>query len=491
MRRHSSVLRPRSTVTVTNLVAPSASRTMACARQRATSVTASSSAWTSRAADAIGPAPLAISTNESLVEVSPSTVMQLNERWAARFSIAFNWARPTPASVATKPSMVAMSGRIMPAPLAIPETVASPLLNLTLRDAALGTVSVVMMASAADSQSALPLNACGSPAMIRSAGSGSMITPVENGSTCVGLQPSRAASARQTCMARFTPSAPVPAFALPVFTTSARTPFFKCCLASSTGAAQKRLRVNTPATVAPASSLMTSRSLRPALRIAAIATPKTTPATRCSEAPSGGARFTAISGQLAVAVLVFLARAARAGFVATDLLGCAHSWPLLRRRLGDRHVAVRLDRSVVVLGVLQAHVLDMGLVVYLGRLLRILHVGQRLDDLELDRLHHRAEQLERFPLVFLLRVLLRVTAQVDALAQVIQRREVLAPVSVQNLQHDVALGLVHALFQPGRNLQPVSLARRRDDALEHGLLAEAGCVVQPFAHRQLEVELCL
>src|SRR5688500_14166646 len=195
-------------------------------------------------------------------------------------------------------------------------------------------------------------------------------------------------------MARLTPSTPVPAFALPVFTTSARTPFFKCRLASSTGAAQKRFRVNTPATAAPAASRITSRSLRPALRTAAMATPGTTPATRCSEAGSGGGKFTAISGQLAVAVLVFLARAARAGFVATDLLRGAHGGPLLGRSLGNRYVAVGLGRSVVVLGVLQAHVVDMRLVVDLWRPLAVLHVGQRLDDFQLDRLHHRAEQLE-------------------------------------------------------------------------------------------------
>jgi hypothetical protein len=38
---------------------------------------------------------------------------------------------------------------------------------------------------------------------------------------------------------------------------------------------------------------------------------------------------------------------------------------------------------------------------------------QRLRHLELDRLDHRAEQLERLALVFLLRILLRVAAQVN------------------------------------------------------------------------------
>jgi hypothetical protein len=43
------------------------------------------------------------------------------------------------------------------------------------------------------------------------------------------------------------------------------------------------------------------------LRIPAMATPSSTPATGWSASASGGGRFTAISHQLAVAVLVFLA----------------------------------------------------------------------------------------------------------------------------------------------------------------------------------------
>jgi hypothetical protein len=87
----------------------------------------------------------------------------------------------TSASVAMKPSMVAMSGRIMPAPLAMPVTRASPFPSLTFLEDALATVSVVMIASAAVAQ---PQSfKAGSAATMRAAGSGSMMTPVENGST--------------------------------------------------------------------------------------------------------------------------------------------------------------------------------------------------------------------------------------------------------------------------------------------------------------------
>src|SRR5688572_5704360 len=115
--------------------------------------------------------------NESLVEVSPSTEMQLKERCAA-YAIAFcNRDKLIRASVATKPSIVAISGWIMPAPLAMPVIVmlASPIL---MRDeAALGSVSVVMIACAALYQLSVRKSAmqAGSPAAIRSAGNGSMI----------------------------------------------------------------------------------------------------------------------------------------------------------------------------------------------------------------------------------------------------------------------------------------------------------------------------
>ncbi len=56
----------------------------------------------------------------SLVEVSPSTLIELNERSATRLSIGCNCACVSGASVATKASIVAMFGWIMPLPLAMP-----------------------------------------------------------------------------------------------------------------------------------------------------------------------------------------------------------------------------------------------------------------------------------------------------------------------------------------------------------------------------------
>ena len=75
---------------------------------------------------------------------------------------------------------------------------------------------------------------------MRSTGSVSMITPVENGSTCWGAAQQRRRAA-QVAGARET-SAPVPALALPVLTTSARIDAArgKCSRQTCTGAAQKR-----------------------------------------------------------------------------------------------------------------------------------------------------------------------------------------------------------------------------------------------------------
>ena len=66
------------------------------------------------------PLPVANSSSVSLVEVSPSMVMALKVSSAAGASISRNGPGSIAASVKRKASMVAMSGAIMPAPLAMP-----------------------------------------------------------------------------------------------------------------------------------------------------------------------------------------------------------------------------------------------------------------------------------------------------------------------------------------------------------------------------------
>lgn len=88
----------------------------------------------------------------SFVEVSPSTVTQLNDTSATSLTNCCIRDAAIAASVATKPSMVAMLGWIMPEPLAMPVTVtALPPIDIW-REAPLATMSVVMIACAASLQ---------------------------------------------------------------------------------------------------------------------------------------------------------------------------------------------------------------------------------------------------------------------------------------------------------------------------------------------------
>jgi hypothetical protein len=245
---------------------------------------------------------VAITTNESLVEVSPSMVTRLNEAVGQRLASGWISDGSIFASVAMKPSMVAMFGRIMPAPLLMPVmvTVAPPICTRWLN--ALGMVSVVMMPSAARAQwfSDASASAAGRPASMRSTGSGSMITPVENGRICSGAMSRWRASAMQVERVRIRPSSPVPALALPVLMTIARMPKFatRWSRQTCTGAAQKRFCVNTPPTAEPSSMSTTVRSLRLALRTPASATPMRTPGTANKAAGSGADRFTGMGVSL-------------------------------------------------------------------------------------------------------------------------------------------------------------------------------------------------
>jgi len=139
-----------------NLVAPSPSRTIAWASATATSVnavrTGASRGSSERVIGAIGALPVATITKLSLVDVSPSTVAQLNETSAISRVSSRSSATDRGVSVATKESIVAMFGWIIPAPLAIPVAVIAAPSTVTRRDAPFGTVSVVMIADAAANQ---------------------------------------------------------------------------------------------------------------------------------------------------------------------------------------------------------------------------------------------------------------------------------------------------------------------------------------------------
>ena len=112
-----------------------------------------------------------------------------------------------------------------------------------------------------------------------------------------------------------------------------------------------------------------------------------------------------------------------------------------------------------------------------------------LDDVLLDPVEHVGEELERLALVLLLRILLRIPAQVDALPQVVEIREVIAPVLVERLQHQAALELAHELGADLRFLARVLRERGLGQAVAHLLVGDLGIVLQPLAHRRLQLEL--
>ena len=169
------------------------------------------------------------------------------------------------ASVNTKASMVAMSGAIIPAPLAMPlmVTVARP--SFTVEVATLAKVSVVMMALAAPIHS--PGVACCASApstpLNLVASSGSPITPVEARNTSPTLHPTALAAISAVSAVACRPVLPVNALALPEFTTSARArPRPSLARHHSTGADGHFDRVKTPATAVPLSITASSTSVR-------------------------------------------------------------------------------------------------------------------------------------------------------------------------------------------------------------------------------------
>ena len=64
-----------------------------------------------------------------------------------------------------------------------------------------------------------------------------------------------------------------------------------------------------------------------------------------------------------------------------------------------------------------------------------LHVHRHYDahDVIANEVEHLRKQLEGFALIFLLRIFLRVTPQMNTLAQMVKRRQMLTPVRIDTL----------------------------------------------------------
>ena len=202
---------------------PSASPISCATRASATSPTAAASAAQEAEPGTTGSspaAPLAKSRTVSFVLVHPSTDRSLNRGLSFACASDRRSDVATRASVVRKVSIVARFGLIIPTPLAAPPTRIPPALAV----ADFGTVSVVMIARSKPSPpsgASAPIRR-GSASIIGVTWSGSPITPVEHGSTSRGSTRSSAAAAALVAAASSRPRRPVPAFAWPLFTRTAR-----------------------------------------------------------------------------------------------------------------------------------------------------------------------------------------------------------------------------------------------------------------------------
>ncbi len=163
-----------------------------------------------------------------------------------------------------KPSIVAISGAIIPDPLMMPASVTVRPSTIAVVTAPLGKVSVVMIVAAASSHPhGRAAKAASSPASALSTGSGTPMTPVEATNTSEGLQPRCPAARAAIASTAARPRAPVKAFELPALTTSARAcPKVIAARHHSTSGDGHRLCVSTPATDVPSSSVTKVRSHR-------------------------------------------------------------------------------------------------------------------------------------------------------------------------------------------------------------------------------------
>ena len=203
-----------------------------------------------RRIDGIPEAPLASRNTLSLVLMSPSIVIRLNDSSTASNSPLRSVSAGIAASVVTKHSIVAMLGEIMPAPLTQPPSRTRCCPSSNEIASSLGRVSLVMIARATawpPSRSS-PATSSGRHGSMRAIGSGRPITPVEATPTSVRRRPRPEATQAAMVVASRIPWMPVQALALPLLATIARSaPPRRWVWLSLTGAALTRLVVNAPA----------------------------------------------------------------------------------------------------------------------------------------------------------------------------------------------------------------------------------------------------
>ncbi len=170
----------------------------------------------------------------------------------------------------------------MPEPFAIPAILTNLPPISTSAEAPLAKVSVVIIACAASSMPSTdrPADSSATFAVIRSCGSRSPMTPVDEVKTRSADKPVSAATASQIAATEFSPARPVKAFELPELMIKAAPlslsiPTF--AWQSNTFADRVDDLVNVPATVLPGDNRIRVTSLRPSYFIPAATAANSTP----------------------------------------------------------------------------------------------------------------------------------------------------------------------------------------------------------------------
>jgi hypothetical protein len=109
---------------------------------------------------------------------------------------------------------------------------------------------------------------------------------------------------------------------------------------------------------------------------------------------------------------------------------------------------------------------------------------ENADRVMLDLLEHRTKHLKGLALILLLRVLLRVRPQPDALSQVVHGRQMFLPVHIELPQHHLFFNVAHQLAANRVFLGFVGFVTFLQAALENAIFIEGLVLANPAVNIQ-------
>ena len=126
---------------------------------------------------------------------------------------------------------------------------------------------------------------------------------------------------------------------------------------------------------------------------------------------------------------------------------------------------------------------------FLGRIFTThLHMREHADGVALDRIQQFLEQGEGLALVFLLGVLLRIAAQVNAVTQVIHGRQVVFPQVVEDTQENLLLEGAQGFSAGFGFFLVIGADQLFKNARTQGLFVQLVVIIKPLLNRQTQVE---